>query len=120
MTHHQTHKTLVKTGQKESSDVTLKRQGEVDVNPIITPLNKALFEENHYVTGKEKWSERQDSNLSETLDSQSVTNPGTQRDTQTQVILGHDLSRVVTAWVKLPAPLKAAILAIINSAEGQP
>jgi hypothetical protein len=34
-------------------------------------------------------------------------------------VLGRDLSQVVTAWVKLPAPLKAAILAIVNSAEGQ-
>jgi hypothetical protein len=55
--------TLVKTGQIESSCVTLKRQGEVEVNPVITPLNKGLFEENRYAVGKEKWSERQDSNL---------------------------------------------------------
>jgi predicted metal-binding protein len=32
-------------------------------------------------------------------------------------VLGHDLSRVVAVWSKLPAPLKAAILAIINSTE---
>ena len=30
-----------------------------------------------------------------------------------------DLTRIVTAWTKLPAPLKAAVLAIVNSAEGQ-
>jgi hypothetical protein len=30
--------------------------------------------------------------------------------------LGHDLTRVVTAWDKLPSPLKAAILAIVNTA----
>jgi hypothetical protein len=29
--------------------------------------------------------------------------------------LGHDVARVVTAWAKLPAPLKAAILAIVDS-----
>ena len=28
-----------------------------------------------------------------------------------------DLARIVTAWAKLPAPLKAAILAIVKSAE---
>jgi hypothetical protein len=43
-----------------------------------------------------------------------------QRDSQTSVPLSPELSHVVTAWEKLPAPLKAAILAIINSAEGQP
>ena len=30
-----------------------------------------------------------------------------------------DLTRIVKAWAKLPAPLKAAILAIVNSTEGQ-
>jgi len=39
---------------------------------------------------------------------------------QKPVSPGHDLSRVVAAWSKLPSPFKAAILAIINSAEGQP
>jgi hypothetical protein len=29
--------------------------------------------------------------------------------------LGRDLSRVVEAWDQLPGPLKAAILAIVNS-----
>jgi hypothetical protein len=29
--------------------------------------------------------------------------------------VGHDVARVVTAWAKLPAPLKAAILAIVDS-----
>jgi hypothetical protein len=43
-----------------------------------------------------------------------------QRDSQIPVVLGHDLSQVVTAWEKLPAALKAAILAIVNSTEGQP
>jgi hypothetical protein len=43
-----------------------------------------------------------------------------QRDSQISVPSSHDLSQVVTAWDKLPAPLKAAILAIVNSAEGKP
>jgi hypothetical protein len=36
---------------------------------------------------------------------------------QEPVTAGHDLSKVVTAWEKLSAPLKAAILAIVKSAE---
>jgi hypothetical protein len=36
------------------------------------------------------------------------------KDTVFSVVLGHDPSRVVTSWDKLPAPLKAAILAIVN------
>ena len=39
----------------------------------------------------------------------------TGKDTGISVVLGHDLSRVVTAWDKLPPPLKAAILAIVNT-----
>jgi hypothetical protein len=35
---------------------------------------------------------------------------------QNSGVLGQDLSRVVTAWDKLPPPLKAAILAIVNAA----
>jgi hypothetical protein len=63
-----------------------------------------------------KWSERQDLNLQKTPDSVENPNGDTQRDSQTPVVLGPDLSQVVTAWVKLPAPLKAAILAIVKSA----
>jgi hypothetical protein len=44
----------------------------------------------------------------------------TQRDSQISVPSSHELSQVVTTWDKLPAPLKAAILAIVNSAEGKP
>jgi hypothetical protein len=40
-----------------------------------------------------------------------------QTASQRSVTAGHDLSKVVTAWEKLPAPLKAAILAIVKSAE---
>jgi len=43
-----------------------------------------------------------------------------QRDSQFPVASSPDLSQVVTKWDKLSAPLKAAILAIVNSAEGQP
>jgi hypothetical protein len=40
----------------------------------------------------------------------------TGNDTGISVVLGHDLSRAVTSWDKLPAPLRAAILAIVDTA----
>ena len=40
-----------------------------------------------------------------------------QIDSQFPVASSPDLSQVVTAWAKLPAPLKAAILAIVKTAE---
>ena len=48
--------------------------------------------------------------------SQENTSEYTGKDTGFSVVLGHDLSRVVTAWDKLQPPLKAAILAIIDTA----
>jgi len=42
-----------------------------------------------------------------------------QTASQKQVTAGHDLSQVVTAWAKLPAALKAAILAIVRTADGR-
>jgi hypothetical protein len=66
------------------------------------------------------WCPRQDLNLQKSSDSLGNADGNAQIDAQILVVLGHDLSQVVTAWAKLPAPLKAAILAIINSAEGQP
>jgi hypothetical protein len=39
----------------------------------------------------------------------------TQGDAQNAVVLGRDLSQVVTAWAKLPTALKAAILSIVGS-----
>ena len=41
----------------------------------------------------------------------------TQIDSQIPVASSPELSQVVTAWAKLPAPLKAAILAIVKTAE---
>jgi hypothetical protein len=64
-----------------------------------------------------KWSERQDLNPSPTTDSQALTEADTQRASQTPVAPLHGLSQVVTAWVKLPELLKAAILAIVKSVE---
>jgi hypothetical protein len=37
---------------------------------------------------------------------------------QATVVASPDLSRIVMAWESLPAALKAAILAIVNSSEG--
>jgi len=61
---------------------------------------------------------------SELIDSQASSQ--TDKSDYTQICaqipgeLGTDLSRVVAAWSKLSAPLKAAILAIINSSEVAP
>jgi hypothetical protein len=49
---------------------------------------------------------------------QGNSEAGTQQGTQSQVAACPQLAQVVTAWAKLPAPLKAAILAIVNSSEG--
>ena len=51
----------------------------------------------------------------EAPDSLAKTGKHTEKDTELSVVLGHDLSRVVSAWSKLSPPLKAAILAIVNS-----
>src|ERR1039457_6334103 len=74
----------------------------------------------HWQPVEEKWSERQDSNLSPAPHLQALTKADTQRDAQESVPHGHDLSRVVTAWSKLSPPLKAAILAIVESSATSP
>jgi hypothetical protein len=79
---------------------------------MVQNMNEFLAE-----AAERKWSERQDLNLQKTPDSLANPSSDTQRDSQTQVVLGPDLSQVVTAWEKLPAPLKSAILAIVKSAE---
>jgi hypothetical protein len=45
----------------------------------------------------------------------SGTSDHTQIRAQIPGALGRDLSEVVAAWADLPSPLKAAILAIVNS-----
>jgi hypothetical protein len=73
---------------------------------------------------KEKWSERQDSNLQQTVKNKENPRSDTQNNAQASVSAWHDLSLVVAAWPKIPAGLKAAILAIVgsvdSSTEGQP
>ncbi len=49
---------------------------------------------------------------------QGNSEAGTQLGTQAKVTASPDLARIVTVWSILPAPLKAAILAIVNSSEG--
>jgi len=68
-------------------------------------------------THQTKWCPRQDLNLRKASDSLGNPDGDTQIDAQILVALGHDLSQVVTAWIKLPAPLKAAILAIVKTVE---
>ena len=55
--------------------------------------------------------------LLNTGDSESLQAHYTQIRAQILVELGPDLTRVVAVWPNLPAPLKAAILAIVNSSE---
>jgi hypothetical protein len=45
----------------------------------------------------------------------SSSSAHTQIRAQIADALGRDLSQVVAAWPKIPSPLKAAILAIVNS-----
>jgi len=52
----------------------------------------------------------------ETPNSVGKSEDYTGKDTGFSIALGHDLSRVVTAWAELPAALKAAILAIVDTA----
>jgi hypothetical protein len=66
---------------------------------------------------KGKWSERQDLNLSKAVVLSGNSQGDAQIDAQSLIPLGRDLARVVTVWSKLSSPLKAAILAIVNSSE---
>jgi hypothetical protein len=56
---------------------------------------------------------------------QGQNNPQSSQSDNTQIraqildSLGLELTQVVTAWSKLPAPLKAAILAIVATSENQ-
>ena len=55
-----------------------------------------------------KWCPRQDLNLLKISDSLENANGNAQIDAQILVALGRDLSQVVTAWAKLPAPLESS------------
>ena len=61
------------------------------------------------------WLQRQGSNLHNSPKTKEKSRGDAQRDAQKLVPHGHDLTRVVTAWSKLSLPLKAAILAIVDS-----
>ena len=56
----------------------------------------------------------------EVPDSLGKTGKHTEKDTEISVIPGHDLSRIVSVWAKLPYPLKAAILAIVGTVDASP
>ena len=87
---------------------------------VELPQTLAFMRQDPPFARKLKWCPRQDLNLLKISDSLENAYGNAQIDAQILVALGRDLSQVVTAWAKLPAPLKAAILAIVNSAEGQP
>jgi len=52
----------------------------------------------------------------ESLQINGLSGVPSQIASQISVGLGHDLSRIVTAWADLPPPLKTAILAIVDAA----
>ncbi len=52
----------------------------------------------------------------ESLNIKGLGGVPSQGASQKPVTLSHDLAQVVTAWDKLSAPLKAAILAIVGAA----
>jgi hypothetical protein len=95
-------------GGGPENDKTPVNKGE---NALPDPLCPARSK-----TGE--WWALQDSNLGKTP--VLLANPvgDAQIDAQNWVLLGRDLSQVVTAWAKLPLALKGAILAIVNSAKG--
>jgi len=55
----------------------------------------------------------------ESLNGNGLGGVASQGASQMPVTLGHDLAQVVTAWDKLSAPLKAAILAIVKTATNE-
>ena len=63
-----------------------------------------------------KWRERRGSNPLQTAECGVNHEVASPIASSVGVTLGHDLAQVVAAWSKLSAPLKAAILAIVNSA----
>jgi len=61
-----------------------------------------------------EWLRRQDSNLLQSSENGAVSGDGTTKGT-TPVPCPADLNEVVTSWATLPAPLKAAVLAIVRA-----
>jgi hypothetical protein len=53
-------------------------------------------------------------------DSLAKTDEHTEKHTEISVVLGHDLTLIVTSWSKLSPSLKAAILAIVGSVTSSP
>ena len=78
---------------------------------------KSLKEKMERAKGFEPFTKK-----SELIDSQASSQTAktdyTQIRAQIQGAFGQELAQVVATWPKLPQPLKAAILAIINSVEG--
>jgi hypothetical protein len=70
--------------------------------------------------GKSNWRREGIRTPYEAPDSLGKTGKHTEKDTEISVIPGHDLSRIVSVWAKLPYPLKAAILAIVGTVDASP
>ena len=89
------------------------------LNPQCREAGLALIQLSHQglVVSNDlrSWLQRQGSNLHKSSKTKEKSKGNAQGDAQRLVPLGRDLSLVVTAWSKLPAPLKTAILAIVQS-----
>jgi hypothetical protein len=69
---------------------------------------------------KDLWRREGDSNPTVLPVNKGKSDGDSRIDSRNPITSCPDLAQIVMAWAKLPAPLKAAILAIVNSAEGQP
>jgi hypothetical protein len=111
--------TLVKGGQFVSPPVIGLKQ--IKVGKTVGNIGENHEESRAVTTGQKNGNGGERGIRTPHFPTHNKGNPhnDTQIDSQISVSSSHDLSRIVTAWSKLPAPLKAAILAIVNSAEGQ-
>jgi len=97
----------VTTGSGAGMEEIIANIGEShDVTPLVTG--------GHDVG---EWRERRGSNPLQINKNRAKSEAASPIASLVSVSLGHDLSQVVTAWSKLPDPLKAAILAIVKSAK---
>ena len=90
-----------------------KTVGNIDANHEASPAVTVGHQ-------NENGGERGDSNPTISGENIKDSRADSRLDSRIQVVACPDLARVVTAWAKLPAPLKAAILAIVSSQTSSP
>jgi hypothetical protein len=96
----------------------------IGLKPLKVGKTTGNIDENHNASSivtfgheNENGGERGIRTPSNSAENNGNPHNNSQRDSQIPVPSSSDLSQVVTAWEKLPAPFKAAILAIVKSAE---